>query len=126
MKASTYAEYERLCEKNLKVAFPDTPIAEMTRGIIQEYLFKYIQEGKARTAQKLHLILSCIFDLAAEDFDIKNPMNKIELPYHESKKGSAFTTQEERELVNYCIQNPDAAASSVLLILLYFGYGNRN
>lgn len=93
----------------------------MTRGIIQEYLFKYIQEGKARTAQKLHLILSCIFDLAAEDLDIKNPMNKIELPYHESKKGSAFTTQEERELVNYCIQNPDAAASSALLILLYFG-----
>ena len=121
VKESTYAEYERLCEKNLKVAFPDTPITEMTRGIIQEYLFKYIHEGKARTAQKLHLILTCIFDLAVEDLDIKNPMNKIELPYHESKKGSAFTKQEERTLVDYCIKNSKATASSALLVLLYFG-----
>ncbi|MBQ8447109.1 MAG: tyrosine-type recombinase/integrase family protein [Clostridia bacterium] len=121
VKASTYAEYERLCEKNLKVAFPDTPITEMTRGIIQEYLFKYIHEGKARTAQKLHLILTCIFDLAVEDLDIKNPMKKIELPYHESKKGSALTKQEERTLVDYCIKNSKATASSALLVLLYFG-----
>lgn len=121
VKASTYAEYERLCEKNLKSAFPDTPIVEMTRGIIQEYLFKFIHAGKARTAQKLHLILTCIFDLAVEDLDIKNPMKKIELPYYESKKGSAFTKQEERVLVDNCIKNPNAAASSALLILLYFG-----
>lgn len=121
VKASTYAEYERLCEKNLKIAFPNVPITEMTRGIIQEYLFKYIHEGKARTAQKLHLILTCIFDLAVEDLDIKNPMRKIELPYHESKKGSALTKLEERDLVNSCIKNSNAAASSALLILLYFG-----
>ena len=121
VKESTYAEYERLCEKNLKIAFPDTPIAEMTRGVIQEYLFKFIHEGKARTAQKLHLILTCIFDLAVEDLDIKNPMKKIELPYHESKKGSAFTKQEERTLVEYCIKNKDGLAASALLVLLYFG-----
>lgn len=121
VKESTYAEYERLCEKNLKVAFSNTPITEMTRGIIQEYLFKYIHEGKARTAQKLHLILTCIFDLAVEDLDIKNPMKKIELPYHESKKGSAFTKEEERTLVEYCIKNKDGLAASALLILLYFG-----
>lgn len=121
VKASTYVEYERLCEKNLKATFSDKLISEMTRGIIQKYLFKYVSEGKARTAEKLHLILSCIFDLAVEDLGIKNPMNKIELPYHESKKGSAFTKQEEHNLVDYCIKNPDAAASSALLILLYFG-----
>lgn len=121
MKASTYAEYERLCHKNLKASFGDKTLSEMTRTLLQEYLFQFVNEGKARTAQKLHLVLSCIFDLVAEDLDIKNPMNKIELPYHESKKGSAFTTSEERELVNYCIRNPDAAASSALLVLLYFG-----
>lgn len=121
VKASTYAEYERLCEKNLKVAFQDMPIVQMTRGMIQEYLFKFIREGKARTAQKLHLLLTCIFDLAVEDLEIKNPMKKIELPYHESKKGSAFTKQEERKLVDYCIKNKNRAATSALLILLYFG-----
>lgn len=121
VKASTYAEYERLCEKNLKATFPDIPITEMSRNIIQEYLFKFIHEGKARTAQKLHLILTCIFDLAAEDLEIKKPMRKIELPYHESKKGSAFTNQEERTLVDYCIKNANNSATSALLVLLYFG-----
>ena len=121
VKASTYAEYERLCEKNLKIAFANMSIAEMTRAVIQEYLFRFINEGKARTAQKLHLILTCILDLAVEDLNIKNPMNKIELPYHESKKGSAFTKQEERTLVEYCKKNQSSASASALLILLYFG-----
>lgn len=121
VKASTYAEYERICEKNLKPAFQDMLIVQMTRGMIQEYLFKFIREGKARTAQKLHLLLTCIFDLAVEDLEIKNPMKKIELPYYESKKGSAFTKQEERKLVDYCIKNTNRAATSALLILLYFG-----
>ena len=84
VKESTYAEYERLCEKNLAVAFSGMSISDMTRSILQEYLFKYIHEGKARTAQKLHLILTCIFDLVAEDLDMKNPMKKVELPYYES------------------------------------------
>ena len=48
-------------------------------------------------------------------------MKKIELPYHESKKGSAFTKQEERTLVEYCIKNKDGLAASALLVLLYFG-----
>ena len=121
VKESTYTEYKRLCDKNLQTAFENKSIYDLSRGTLQEYLFKFIHEGKARTAQKLHLILTCIFDLAAEDLDLKNPMKKVELPYYESKKGSAFTKQEERALVDYCIKNQNNAASSALLILLYFG-----
>lgn len=47
-------------------------------------------------------------------------MKKIVLPYHESKKGSALTKEEEKKLVEYCRNRKDDVASA-LLVLLYFG-----
>ena len=48
-------------------------------------------------------------------------MKKIELPYHESKKGSALTKAEEKQLVDYCLSHKENAASDALLVMLYFG-----
>ena len=93
----------------------------MTRTRIQEYLFHLVDEGKYRTAEKLQLAFNCIFDLAADDLGFVSPMKKIVLPYHESKKGSALTKEEEKTLVDFCIGHKDSEASSALLIMLYFG-----
>ncbi len=120
-KPSTYAEYERLFQKNLKPRFGNCKLSDISRQTLQNYLFEFTSAGKYRTAEKLKLLLNCIFDLAAEDFNIKSPVRKIALPYHESKKGSAFTKAEERKLVEYCINNPDGATTSAMLVLLYFG-----
>ena len=89
--------------------------------MLQDFLFEYTETERFRTAQKLKQVLGWIFDLAAEDYGIKSPVSKIVLPYYESKKGSAFTKQEEREIVDYCIANPDGATTSAILVLLYFG-----
>ena len=120
-KPSTFKEYERLCRYNLETAFEGMKIGDMTRAVIQNYLFKIVDEGKHRTAEKLSQLLTCIFDLACEDLNIASPMKKIVLPYYETKKGSALTKEEESKLVNFCIENPENAASSALLVLLYFG-----
>lgn len=120
-KESTCKEYERLCATNLLPAFGELPIANITRQALQQYLFQFIDEGKHRTAEKLHQILCCIFDLACEDLHILSPMKKIVLPYHEPKKGSALTREEEKKLVEFCIEHKDNEASSALLVLLYFG-----
>lgn len=40
-----------------------------------------------RTAAKLKQMLKAIFDVAAEDCDIKSPMAKIILPHYKVKKG---------------------------------------
>lgn len=120
-KESTCKEYERLCATNLLPAFGELPIANITRQALQQYLFQFIDEGKHRTAEKLHQILCCIFDLACEDLHILSPMKKIVLPYHEPKKGSALTREEEKKLVDFCIEHKDNEASSALLVLLYFG-----
>ncbi len=88
--------------------------------MVQEYLFNFVREEKHRTAEKLKLQLTCIFDMAYEDFGLPSPMRKIVLPYRETKKGVALTKVEERELVNYCQNRKDDVAGA-LLILLYFG-----
>ena len=120
-KESTCKEYERLCSVNLLPAFGELTITNITRQALQQYLFQFIDEGKHRTAEKLHQILCCIFDLACEDLHILSPMKKIVLPYHEPKKGSALTREEEKKLVDFCIEHKDNEASSALLVLLYFG-----
>ena len=120
-KPSTFKEYERLFHTNIKPVFGNLKIAEIDRMMIQDFLFGYVNEGKGRTAEKLKLQLNCIFDMAVDDFNIQSPMRKIVLPHFESKKGSAFTKEEERKLVDHCLKKPNNVASSALLVLLYFG-----
>lgn len=121
VKPHTYEEYERMSKRNFEKDFAGVLIKDMTRKKVQDYLFRFVEEGKYRTAEKLHLAFSCIFDLVAEDLGFVSPMKKIVLPYHESKKGSALTKEEEKTLVEFCISHKDNAASSALLIMLYFG-----
>lgn len=121
VKPRTYEEYERMSKRNFEKDFAGVLLKDMTRKKVQDYLFRFVEEGKYRTAEKLHLAFSCIFDLAAEDLGFVSPMKKIVLPYHESKKGSALTKEEEKTLVEFCISHKDNAASSALLIMLYFG-----
>ena len=119
-KPSTFKEYKRMLEKDLIPEFGHMHLVEISRQLIQRYLFSFVEAGKNRTADKLKLMLSCIFDMAEEDFNLSSPMKKIVLPYYESKKGSSLTKQEERTLVEYCLSKKDDVASA-LLILLYFG-----
>ena len=119
-KPSTFKEYSRMFEVNLRPTFGHLHLSEITRPLVQQYLFTFVEAGKYRTAEKLKLMLNCIFDMAAEDFNLPSPMKKIVLPYHESKKGSALTKEEEKKLVEYCRNRKDDVASA-LLILLYFG-----
>ena len=119
-KDSTFREYSRMFETNLNPTFGHLMLSEITRPVVQQYLFSFVAEGKYRTAEKLKLLLGCIFDMAAEDFNLPSPMKKIVLPYHESKKGSALTKSEEKTLVEYCRNRKDDVASA-LLVLLYFG-----
>ncbi len=119
-KATTYAEYERMFKVNLEPTFGHLKLSQIDRQTVQDFLFKFVSEGKHRTAEKLKLQLTCIFDMAADDFNIPSPMKNIVLPYYETKKGSALTKEEERELVEYCQRRKDDVASA-LLVLLYFG-----
>ena len=123
-KSSTFKEYERSFRVDLEPTFGNKPLADITRTELQNYLFGIMGENKHRKAEKLALMLNCIFDMAAEDYDIPSPMKKVVLPAYQTKKGEALTKDEETRLVNYCKSHRSVEGTSALLVLLYFGLRN--
>ena len=120
-KPSTFKEYERSYRVDLATAFAGKRLDEITRNDLQNYLFAIVGEGKHRKAEKLALMLNCIFDMAVDDFGITSPMKKVVLPYHQSKSGVALTKDEEERLVKYCLSHKEVEGTDALLVLLYFG-----
>ena len=120
-KPSTFKEYERSYRIDLKPVFGKKRLSAITRSEIQNYLFAIIKEGKNKKAEKLSLMLKCIFDMAQEDYNINSPMKKVVLPHYQVKKGSAFTRDEEERLINYCKKNRDVEGVDALLVLNFFG-----
>lgn len=120
-KPSTFKEYERSFRVDLEPTFGNKPLADITRNNLQTYLFGIVGENKHRKAEKLALMLNCIFDMATEDYDIPSPMKKVVLPAYQTKKGEALTKDEESRLVNYCKSHKNVEGTDALLVLLYFG-----
>ena len=120
-KPSTFKEYERSFRVDLEPTFGNKPLADITRTDLQNYLFGIVGENKHRKAEKLALMLNCIFDMAVEDYNIPSPMKKVVLPAYQTKKGEALTKGEEIRLVNYCKSHRSVEGTSALLVLLYFG-----
>lgn len=106
---------------DLSPTFTKRTLSDITRSYLQTYLFGIIKEGKHRKAEKLALMLNCIFDMAAEDYDITSPMKKVVLPSYQCKSGQALTKDEEERLVKYCLTHKDAEGTDALLVLLFFG-----
>lgn len=121
VKETTYKSYVNLLTHNILPKFGHYHVNEITRKDIQDFLFELTDDGKNRTAQKLKLLLSAIFDVIVEDYGIKTPMSKIVLSHYEVKKGKAFTKTEEKVIIDFCKDNPHYAGNSAILTLLYTG-----
>ncbi len=120
-KQSTCNEYIRLLNHDVLPAFGEIKAIEIDRCMLQNFLLTYVQKGVLRTAQKLFLLLRCIFDMIAEDYNIPTPMKKVVVPNYQSKSGIAFTYEEEKKLVNHCIAHLKRDTSHAFLVLLYAG-----
>ena len=81
VKESTFKSYENLLSRNILPRFGHYHVNEITRKDVQDFLFELTDEGKNRTAQKLKLLLSAIFDVICEDYGLKTPMAKIVLSH---------------------------------------------
>ena len=121
VKESTYKSYCNILNTHILPRLGNLHINEITRKDIQDFLFELSDQGKMRTAHKIKIILSAVFDVAYEDYGLKTPMTKIVLSHYEVKKGNAFTKAEEKQIVDFCMENTQFAGNSALLILLYTG-----
>ena len=80
--------------------FHGRAIEEITRRELQDFLLNIVDEGKNRKAEKLALILSGIFSLAADDIGIRSPMDKVVLPFYQPKRGRALQKMKKRSWWN--------------------------
>ena len=120
-KQSTYKEYVRMLEHDILPTFGKMGATEIDRSTIQNFLLTYVDKGTLRTAHKLFLILRCIFDVIADDYNISSPMKKVVVPNYQSKSGCAFTYEEEKKLVNHCLAHLNRDTAHAFLVLLYAG-----
>ena len=120
-KQSTYNEYIRLLNRNILPTLGEMGATEIDRSTLQNFLLTYVDKGTLRTAHKLFLILRCIFDMVADDYNISSPMKKVVVPNYQSKSGTAFTYEEEKKLVNHCLAHLNRDTAHAFLVLLYAG-----
>lgn len=120
-KQSTYNKYVRMLNHDVLPTFGKMGATEIDRSMLQNYLLTYVDKGTLRMAHKLFLILRCIFDMIAEDYNIPTPMKKVVVPNYQSKSGCAFTYEEEKKLVNHCLAHLKRDTSHAFLVLLYAG-----
>lgn len=120
-KDSTYKEYVRMLNRDVLPKFGEMTAKEIDRSTLQDFLLTYVDKGTLRMAHKLFLLLRCIFDMIADDYGIPTPMKKVVVPNYESKSGVAFTYEEEKRLVNYCLANLKKDTSHAFLVLIYTG-----
>ena len=120
-KPSTYKEYVRMVGHDILPTFGKMGATEIDRSMLQNYLLTYVDKGTLRMAHKLFLILRCIFDVIADDYNISSPMKKVVVPNYQSKSGTAFTYEEEKQLVKHCLANLKKDTAHAFLVLLYAG-----
>lgn len=122
VKPSTYKAYCDLTNFNLVPRFGETPVNEITRKVIQDFLFEIAEAGKNRTAHKLKQLLGSMFDVIVDDYpELTNPMRKVVLSHYEVKKGKAFTKAEEKTVIDFCKEYPHFQGNSAMLVLMYTG-----
>ena len=84
VKPSTFHEYERVFNRDVVPRYGELKLKDITRAMLQNDLLR-IFETTPKKAEKMQLMLSCIFNMAEEDYQIRNPMKKVELPFREAK-----------------------------------------
>jgi len=121
IKESTYESYILLLNRHVLPNFGKMRLNEINRKNVQDYLFNLTEAGKNRTAQKLKQLLSNMFQLIEEDYDLKNPMRKVVLAPYVVKKGVALSIDEEKQIIDFCSKNTHYLGNSAILLLLYTG-----
>lgn len=120
-KESTYNGYVSTWRTHIIPAFGHIHLDELTRDNIQTYIYLLTEEGKNRTAKKVKQQLGASYKIACSDYSIKNPLLKVILPRYQVEKGEALSYEDERKLVDFCIENKHLKAVSAILTLLYSG-----
>ena len=96
----TYEADMHRYKKYIQPAFGDRQLQSITPEHCQNLIDTILAEGKGKTAEEIHSLLSIIFKGAiAHGLMDKNPLNLVVRMKHEGKHGTSLTKDEERLLL---------------------------
>lgn len=118
IKESTYKMYLQTFNAYVKPKFPGRTLASITQFELQHFINDFVQNGKNRTAQKIALLLSAVFDYAVDDGIIeRSPMKRVVVARYEQESGQSLTREEERKLLAAFRSSPDVYAQAYVFMI---------
>ncbi len=108
----TYKIDIRRFNKHLAPYFADKPIKKITPLECQNLLESLTEQGKGKTADEVHGLMSVIFKMAIKhNLITRNPLDIVYHEQHTRKSGKALTKEEEKKLktempenyLNFCM-----------------------
>lgn len=115
----TYEADMHRYKKYIQPAFGEKQFNDITPEHCQTLIDSILAEGKGKTAEEIHSLLSIIFKGAiAHGLMDKNPLNLVVRMKHEGKHGSALTKDEEKLLLQ---AYPNTKYQTLFALALYTG-----
>lgn len=115
----TYEADMHRYKKYIQPAFGDKQLQSITPEHCQTLIDSILAEGKGKTAEEIHSLLSIIFKGAiAHGLMDKNPLTLVVKIKHEGKHGTALTKEEEKLLLQ---AYPNTKYQTIFALALYTG-----
>ena len=115
----TYEADMHRYKKYIQPAFGEKQFNDITPEHCQNLIDSILAEGKGKTAEEIHSLLSIIFKGAiAHGLMDKNPLNLVVRMKHEGKHGTALTKDEEKLLLQ---AYPNTKYQTIFALALYTG-----
>ena len=98
--------------------FENRSIKSLSQLELQNFLNRFVEDGKNRTAQKIAQLLSAVLDYAIDDGIItRSPMKRVIVARYEEEHGQSLTRTEEKNLITSFLDSPNIYAQAYAFML---------
>ncbi len=118
VKESTFANYKAKFEKHILPVFADIPCADLSAGIINEFINKKLAEGlSASYVRDIFTVFKSMLKYAQEEYGFKLSLKNVVLPKTEKKQIRKISDTEQKRLISYLRNNMSVTALGILISL---------
>lgn len=118
IKDVTFKMYTQALNAYIAPKFENRKIKTITQFELQAFINEFVHTGKNRTAEKIALLLSAVFDYAVDDGIIeRSPMKRVVVARYEEEHGQSLTREEEKRLLSAFSDNPNEYAQAYVFML---------
>ena len=118
VKESSFANYKAKFEKHILPVFADIPCADLSAGMINEFINKKLAEGlSASYVRDIFTVFKSMLKYAQEEYGFKLSLKNVVLLKAEKKQIEKINDTEQKRLVSYLSENMSLTAFGILISL---------